>query len=109
MPKFGAGALEHIRRKRAGQVALLLNIAGHAEAAMKDGAPWTDRTSNARNGLTADVNLPGTKKDTLSLAHGVEYGVFLELANAGNNAIVNPTAEIIAPLVSKSVKNWWLK
>lgn len=109
MVGFGSRALEHIARKRAGMVMLMKNLAGQAEAEMKEEAPWTDRTSNARNGLTADVNLPGTQKDTLSLAHGVDYGVYLELANAGKFSIVNPKADEYAQLLSAVVKAWWYK
>lgn len=108
MARFGDNALEHIRRKQAGMVALMQNIAGHAEAEMKEGAPWTDRTSNARNGLYAGVE-PGQSKDVLFLAHGVEYGVFLELAHGGNFAILNPTADVLTTILSKAVGAWWMR
>lgn len=103
---FGDGAREFIDRKIAGMVMLMQNLAGHAEGYMKANAPWSDRTGNARNGLHADVEV-GQDKFTLYLSHGVEYGVFLELAHGGNWAIVRPTADVYAPKLRDAVLDWW--
>lgn len=52
-------------------------------------AEWTDRTAHARQRikgtLEADENML-----TIKLAHGVEYGVFLELAHEKKYAILWP-------------------
>jgi len=58
----------------------------------KRNAPWSDRTSNARQGLFA-VTLKEGDKVVLILSHGVDYGVFLELAHQGNFAIIGPTLQ----------------
>lgn len=64
--------------------------ATRSEARMKTGARWTDDTGNARNGLFTAVQHEGTRH-ALLLSHGVDYGLWLELAHAGRYAIVLPT------------------
>lgn len=61
-----------------------------AEARAKVGAPWTDRTGAARNGLRGTVEVSGNRAE-LVLSYAVDYGVWLELANHGRFAIVIPT------------------
>lgn len=53
------------------------------EAWAKQNAPWQDRTGAARAGLHATAE--GT---TITLAHGVPYGIWLEVANGGRYAII---------------------
>jgi len=103
---FGDGAREYIDHKIAGMVTLMQNLAGHAEAEMKQNAPWRDRTGNARNGLHAGVEV-GRDQFTFYLSHGVEYGVFLELAHGGNYAIVRPTADQYKTRLRDEVLDWW--
>ena len=69
-------------------------FAAKMEAHAKRHAPWTDRSSNARQGLFGVVTKEGDKV-VLILSHGnvIEYGVFLELANQGNFAIIGPTLQ----------------
>lgn len=56
------------------------------------GAPWTDRTGNARSGLFGAVE-KGKGRVTIYLSHGerIDYGVYLELNHAGRFAIIWPT------------------
>lgn len=103
---FGDGALDHFDRKVAGMLAIVQNLAGHAEAYMKENAPWRDLTSNARNGLNAGV-IVGRDKWRLYLAHGVDYGTYLELAHGGNYAIVRPTAAIYRGKLREAMLDWW--
>lgn len=103
---LGDKTQDYIDRKKAGVVMLMQNLAGHAEAGMKQGAPWTDRTGNARNGLNAGVEV-GQDKYIFYLAHGVEYGVSLELAHGGNYAIVRPAADWYKTKVRDEVLDWW--
>lgn len=58
----------------------------------KSNAPWTDQTSNARNGLTAQAGRDG---DThfITLAHRVDYGIYLETRWGGRYAIINETIQ----------------
>jgi hypothetical protein len=56
---------------------------------MKTTAPWTDRTSAARNGLHATANFPPGAFE-LVLSHAVSYGIWLEVCNSGRYAIILP-------------------
>lgn len=56
---------------------------------MKTQAPWTDRTSAARNGLHAvAIHRPGSFE--LVLSHAVSYGIWLEVCNSGRYQIILP-------------------
>lgn len=57
---------------------------------MRDNAPWTDRTGHARQRLTG---VASTKKGgyLITLAQGVDYGIWLELAHEKRFAIIQPT------------------
>lgn len=78
-----------------------------SEGRMRTGAPWTDRTGNARSSLFA---LPLRTGNTwkLVVSHGMSYGIFLETANSGKYAIVLPeilrAGEDLMRLSSKLLK-----
>lgn len=63
------------------------------ETEAKQNAPWTDRTGNARQGLHGFVEDLSASVVAITLAHGVSYGIFLELRNQGRYAIIMPTLE----------------
>jgi len=94
-------------RKKAAVVALAQNWAGNLEQEAKDNAPWQDRTGNARNGLKGEVVLVGRNVVKITLAHSVEYGVFLELANDGKYAILKPTLDAAVPEIYKIYERLW--
>lgn len=71
-------------------------FAPRAERHMKERAPWTDRTGAARNGLTARAE-PRPHGAAVVLAHGVDYGIWLEIAHSGHYAIVIPSVVDLAP------------
>lgn len=62
---------------------------GASEAYMRSNAPWTDRTTNARNGLFSKSLREGDSH-LLVLSHGVSYGIFLETMQAGKYGIIVP-------------------
>ena len=69
-----------------------------ALAEMKKKAPWIDRTTNARTGLNQTTSHTGSgalgfKVHTITLAHGVRYGIWLEKKSPhrGGRPIVVPT------------------
>lgn len=68
--------------------------AQRGEAAMKMGAPWTDRTGAARNGLYTRYQKTGTTREIL-FSHSVAYGIWLEVANSGEYQIIMPTVRVI--------------
>lgn len=73
-----------------------------AESHMRENAPWTDRTGNARNGLRAHVVTGGTKT-AIVLHHSVPYGVFLEVRWGGKYAVIEPTIHAMVPTFIKAI------
>lgn len=55
---------------------------------------WTDRTGHARQRLTGK-SYPVSKGYELSLSHGVDYGIWLELAHEKRFAIIDPTINYV--------------
>lgn len=104
---FGDETREWLQRKKTGLFALLSNFGGTMEAYAKTNAPWTDRTGNARQGLHGGVELRAENELVLFLSHGVEYGIWLELANAGKYAIVGPTADVHLNRIRSTVMRYW--
>lgn len=59
---------------------------------MKRTASWSDQTGNARAGLTAEyVGDRDINRIAIRLAHGVSYGIWLEVKYAGKYAVIRPT------------------
>ena len=75
-----------------------------AEAYMKHNAPWKDRTTNARNGLSAKGVKLAAKRYALLLVHSVSYGVYLELGTRfmHKRPIIVPTLNLYGPKVMKT-------
>lgn len=73
---------------------------------MKDNAPWTDRTTDARNGLQGAVIWTDSTHFTIYCGHGADiyYGIFLEVRWGGRFAIVVPTLEHYAPQLAGKLK-----
>jgi hypothetical protein len=68
-------------------------FAAEFETYAKDNAPWTDQTGNARQTLRGFTEQLAKETVAIYLAHGMDYGIFLELANQGVYAIILPTLE----------------
>jgi len=64
---------------------------------MKTNARWTDRTGNARNGLSTEVEWVPRERHAIRLFHRVTYGIFLETRWAGKYAIILPTIQKYGP------------
>lgn len=73
--------------------------AAQLEAKMKLNRPWTDRTGLAKATLSSSVSQPDANTVRITLAHGVSYGMWLELAHEKNYAIVAPTVREEGPKV----------
>lgn len=73
--------------------------ASEVEAYMKLNRPWTDRTNMAKATLNTKVSQPDENTIRMTLAHGVDYGIWLELAHSKNYAIIGPTLNIKGPEV----------
>lgn len=57
---------------------------------------WTDRTGDARRRLTAYLRSTNDGY-RIYLAHGVDYGIWLELANEKRFAIIEPSIRLKSP------------
>lgn len=79
--------------------------ASELEAKMKMNRPWTDRTGMAKATLSAKVSQPNQNTVRITLAHGVDYGIWLELAHEKNYAIVAPTIREEGPRVVSDLNN----
>ena len=73
--------------------------ASELQAKMKTNRPWTDRTGMAKALLSAKVSQPSPTIIRITLAHGVDYGIWLELAHEKNYAIIAPTIREEGPRV----------
>lgn len=63
------------------------------EGYAKENRPWTDRTGDAKKRLTGYVtDIPNGYR--INLAHGVDYGIWLELAMEKRFAILEPTVRL---------------
>lgn len=91
--------------------AVLQRRAPEIENWMKIYAPWTDRTGNARQTLHTFIDPPQTmglmaEAISLVLSHGMDYGFWLEVKNAGRYAIVSPAIDHWAPIIIADLQRW---
>jgi hypothetical protein len=78
--------------------------AAQAVEHMKTNAPWTDRTGNARSGLSADTVIVPLKSYALRLFHRVSYGIWLEVRWAGRYSIILPTVQHQGPILMRMLR-----
>jgi hypothetical protein len=81
---------------------IFASAAAEAEALAKSSAPWSDRTGAARGSLNGSSTVGGGRA-TMTLAHGVYYGIYLELANQGRYAVVLPTMRQMVTSISQKL------
>lgn len=79
--------------------------ASELQAKMKVNRPWTDRTGMAKALLNAKVSQPDKNIVRITLAHGVDYGIWLELAHGKNYAIIAPTIREEGPRIVEDLNN----
>jgi hypothetical protein len=79
--------------------------ASEIEAKMKMNRPWTDRTGMAKTTLNAKVSQPNANTVRITLAHGVDYGIWLEIAHNKNWSIIGPTIEQEGPKITNDLQN----
>lgn len=91
------------QQTKAALFALAQHYAAKGEKEMKEEAPWTDRTGNARQELFGEVSAEPDKL-RVRLAHQVDYGVYLELCNNGRFAVLEPVAKRNAPEFIRDVQ-----
>lgn len=76
--------------------------ATRAQAYARSNAPWTDRTTNARNGLFAKAER-ARPFYRIIIGHGVSYGIWLEVRWSGRYAIIRPTVDNEGPELMRTV------
>lgn len=76
------------------------------EAHAKQNRVWTDRTSNARQGLHYLIDDQRPRYIRIYLSHGVDYGEDLETVSSGAFAILMPTILHFAPKIMKKVRDF---
>lgn len=79
--------------------------ASQLQSKMKLNRPWTDRTGMAKALLNAKVSQPNKNTVRITLAHGVDYGIWLELAHGKNYAIIAPTIREEGPRIVEDLNN----
>ena len=90
-------------------IAVANTEAKRLESHMKQNRPWTDRTGLAKQRLNTSVSTINKNAIRITLAHGVEYGIWLELANNENYAIIKPTMMLEGPKTFESFKGLFEK
>lgn len=78
------------------------------QAYARRNAKWTDRTSNARNGLIAFTEEHG-RLWRIVITHSVSYGIWLEIRWGGRYSIIRPSVQHEGPLVMRTVTNGFYK
>lgn len=71
-------------------------------------APWTDQTTNARNGLfaRAERDVPSYR---IIVGHSVPYGAWLEVRWSGRYQIIRPTIDHTGPELMQTVSTMFSK
>ena len=85
-------------------LALMNRYQPTVENYMKQQAPWTDRTGNARQGMYARVHHTPKVSIRMDLDHSMWYGKYLGYHHAGRFAIVLPTRDYYAPRMIADAK-----
>lgn len=83
-----------------------MRIEDESTSYMKLNAPWKDQSGNARSGLFTTTAI-GLKRDhwELILSHAVRYGIYLEVCNSGNYAIIERSLRHIGPILLSRLEN----
>lgn len=95
---FPAGMDAYLAGVRQSIMLIAQRRAPEIEEWMKKNAKWEDQTGNARQTLHTEVRVMA-EQVVIVLSHGMDYGIFLELANGGRYATIGPALDRFAPLI----------
>lgn len=106
---LGAGQLKTMlstyrEEVKQGVLNLFEDLSSKIEDSAKQNAPWTDRTGQARAGLTAYVYRYSAQSVSVILYHKALYGIFLEVCNGGRYAIIDQTMLSFRPILVKELR-----
>jgi hypothetical protein len=91
------------QQKKAGCTGVARVTAANMQNYARENRRWQDQTGNARAGLHGG-SFWGNYFLFAYIAHAVEYGVYLELANSGNFSILEETANKFKDEFYKSIE-----
>lgn len=94
------------QKRRGLEILARTQIAPMLEKYAKENRPWTDRTGNARRGLTGSSEVTPTEL-CIRIAHTVHYGVYLEYMQAGRFAILGPTLDQNRQRILQIIEKFW--
>lgn len=94
----------YINRIRQGVRRIAHRRAVEIEEWMKANHLWENRTGAAEAGLEAYVEQMSLDMVDIILEHGVDYGIFLELANGGRFQIIAPAIDYWGPIIWRDVQ-----
>ena len=100
------GLRQYNQRLLAGLFSIAQFYAPQMEAYAKQNREWTDRTSNARQGLHTQIDDQRPRYIRIYLSHGVVYGEDLETVSSGAFAILMPTINHFAPKIMKKIRDF---
>lgn len=100
---FNAKMKQFDKKADAALMMFCTNQASNLQSYAQQHAPWTDRTTMARQRLKGTASRIEDGYE-IELAHGVDYGIWLELAHDKKYAIVKPTVELKAPEIVEALK-----
>ena len=80
------------------------NMVNYARKQVVEEHVWEVQTGAAHGGLNAGAFWQNPFCLIIYLAHAVSYGVYLELANDGKHAVLEPTVNKFAPTIHKNAK-----
>lgn len=80
----------------------LRSVVDQMVADAQENAPWSDNTGDARRGLNATIE-DADDVWTVTLAHEVDYGQWLETIQSGQYAIIMPTIEAWADDIQRVI------
>jgi hypothetical protein len=86
---------------------VLAGYAASAEQYAKENATWQDHTGDARRGIQGEAYYRPGEEMGITLAHTVEYGIYLETAHDGNYAILKPTLDHYLPEIRASARKYF--
>jgi hypothetical protein len=95
---------DYVQRVYTAIYALAQRRAPEIENWLKENAPWTDRTGNARQTLWTHVSGDGSVI-VITLSHGMDYGYFLEVANTGRFAILGPGVDYWGQQIMSDIRS----
>jgi len=99
-------ALDKMKQKTSAAILMYATTkASGLQAKMKVNRPWTDRTGFAKTLLNAKASQVSPDIIRITLSHGVEYGIWLELAHEKNYAIIAPTIQSEGPKIFEDIND----